>query len=150
MNSTTQWNLNRSLMINLDTFTRTKQNTIFPIRTSYQDSGDLTLPPAQRDRSVSILSPSNLSLRIDLSYESDQKTLRFFKCLLILTKLSPEALEEAREQLESIHQDSEESYFYQESESQEIVNSFLSVAKSMPSEDTEYDSIYTDEELDSF
>lgn len=96
------------------------------------------------------MSPSNLSLRIELSYESNQKTISFFKCLLILTKLSPEALEEAREKLESIHQDSEESCFYQESESPEIVNSFLSVAKSMPSEDTEYDSIYTDEELDSF
>lgn len=98
---------------------------------------------------ISPLSLSNLSLEIELNNESYQKLYRLLKCILILSKLSQEALEEASRTLESIQQIEEECY-YQESESPEIINSFLSVAKAMPVANNQYDSIYSDEELDSF
>jgi hypothetical protein len=38
--------------------------------------------------------------------------------------------------------------YYEQSESPEIVNSFLAVMKSMPIINEQYDSVYSDEELD--
>lgn len=142
-NSTGRWNRNQSPRINLPTFPDT-QNTIVTIRTSYQNIDDLTFFLPEVNPNI-----SPLSLRIELNNESYQKVYRLLKCILILSKLSQQALEEASRTLESIQQIEEECY-YQESESPEIINSFLSVAKAMPVANNQYDSIYSDEELDSF
>jgi len=135
-------------MINFPAF-YSQQNTIVTIRSSYQNIDDINFISPKSNPNISRFSPSNLSLRIELNHESYQRVASLLKCILILSKLPQDALEEESQKLEFLQQIEEECY-YQESESPEIINSFLSVAKAMPVANNQCESIYSDEELDSF
>lgn len=139
-------------MINFPAF-YSQPNTIVTIRSSYQNIDDINFISPKSNPNISRFSPSNLSLRIELNHElnheSYQRVASLLKCILILSKLSPDALEEEAQKLE-FRQQIEEECYYQESESPEIINSFLSVAKAMPVANNQCESIYSDEELDSF
>ena len=150
----------QSIIINQD-WSYQKPQTIVTIRNSYQENSSEKVDVYHK------LAKSNLSVQLDLDNHLPQEILSFLKCLLILSTLPKQALDEASQRLQSIQtnittetssqpekeenlRESADEFYYQESESPEIINSFLSLVKTLPVGNEQYDSIYSPEELDNF
>ncbi|SKB13023.1 hypothetical protein PL11201_460032 [Planktothrix sp. PCC 11201] len=90
-------------MINLLTFS-SLQNTTVTIKSSYQNIDDTAFVSATIKPNIFQEYLYNLSPRIESNDQSYQKIACLLQCILILTTLSQNGLEEAYQKLESIQQ----------------------------------------------